>query len=373
MDKEKEVKNIISSLVSVFKKALNTAVERPLFALSVVVNVGVVMFIASKFLGGGSGKQGPRYRSPTVVKVEKAVEGQVPRSETYAGKVHAKSVVPILSEASGRIKEVLFNDGDVVRKGDVLVVMDDGQAKATLSATTAQLKLRRAERAKQQALVKGGSLSKAALEIADAQYEEAMARVENAQLALDAMRIKAPFDGKMGLIRVHAGAHVQPNQEIARIVSMGGAYVEFEVPEREVRHIKLGQEATALSKGFDLLPIALKITAISPYSDPVSHTVQIRASLADSKNVQDGAYAEVRINLASDGTGVVVPQEAFESLDSDYLYVLFNGRAVKKHVVRGHERDGLVQVVHGVSVGDLVIVDPVSYLTDGLPVRLEGK
>ena len=63
----------------------------------------------------------------------------------------------------------------------------------------------------------------------------------------------------------------------------------------------------------------------------------------------------------------------FESLDSDYLYVLFNGRAVKKHVVRGHERDGLVQVVHGVSVGDLVIVDPVSYLTDGLPVRLEGK
>jgi membrane fusion protein (multidrug efflux system) len=358
-----DLKHRTSSLLAVRKLAL----------ASFLINGVMILFVLFKFLGSfwkGDGVS-PKYRSSVIASVVHAQQGKIIRSETYAGTIQAENAVSILSEFQGRIKEILFKDGDRVQKGDVLIVMEDGQAKAAVQAAEASLKIQAVENKKNKHLVEKGALSKAVLEASEARYDEAYAKLENTRLSLDATRIKAPFDGVMGFLKLSVGSHVSPNQEIARIVSDKKTFVEFQVPEKEIRNMRVGQEVSVLSKGFDLLPVSAKISAVSPYSDPTSHTVQVRAFLEEGALVQDGAFAEVRIDLGEEEQAVTVPQEAFESLDSDYIYVFREGRAVKKNVIKGYEKDGMVQIVHGLDVGEVVIVDPVSSLTDGLPVRVE--
>jgi membrane fusion protein (multidrug efflux system) len=335
--------------------------------------LGVVVVVLFVRLLGPFWKKGavtPRYRLAPLVTVVPVQQGKIARSELYAGIVKAENAVYILSEFQGRIKDILFKDGDRVRKGDVLVLMEDSQARAAVQTAEAQLKLQAIERKKNKILVEKHVMSSASLEAYEARYDEAKARLENAKVSLEATRIKAPFDGIMGLLKVSVGSHVSPHQDIARIVSDKRRFIEFQIPEKEVRNVRVGQDLSVLSKGFDLLPVYAKISAISPYSDPGSHTVQVRALLEEGASLQDGAFAEVRIDLGEEERAVTVPQEAFESLDSDYLYVLHDGKAMKKNVVKGYAKDGMVQVVYGLNVGEMVIVDPVSSLNDGVRVRI---
>lgn len=316
-----------------------------------------------------------RERSAMVIQVSTVKQEPIARKKTFSGTIKAISAVQIISEIPGRIKKINFKQGEIVTKGTILIQLDDRQAKALLAEAEAQVKVTQANYDRQLILFNKSFGAKSALEQAQGQLASALASQEKARVNNKLTRIKAPFDGKIGLINVSEGASVSPNQEITRLVSSNPMEVEFNVPEADVKDIHLEQDVDVLAEGYDSLPVIGKITAIAPYSDPVAHTITVKAMIDNSENkFRDGAFASVTISLAYDENAIVVSKEAIvHERDQDFVFVIVNNRAQQRSVIVGVTDESRAQITDGLKPGEIVAIDPVELLSDGIPVRIDTQ
>lgn len=344
---------------------------------SLMVNGGVVFmswpYLKTFFQRVDQEKTSMRVRHAVNVKASSVKQQEVLRKQTFSGVVKAAYVVPIMAEVQGRIKKINFHQGQSVKKDQLLIQLDDEQAKNSLKEAMAQLKVNRSNYSRQVQLKAKGYGSSAAFEKAEAEMMSAGAQVEKARIHLKYTRIMAPFDGDIGLVNISEGAQVQTGQEITRLVSNSSLMVEFQVPEAEVRYIQQGQEAEVLVEGFDALPVPSFITAIEPYSDPIAHTITIKAKLDNpDKKFRDGAYARVTVALSTENQAIVIPKEAYMREDEqDFVFVIENGRAMKRPITVGIRDSDFIQVTEGLKPGEVVITDQGELLTDGFPVKID--
>jgi membrane fusion protein, multidrug efflux system len=299
--------------------------------------------------------------APIKVRVATVKMQPITRKITINGTTKASDVVPIVSDFPGTITSINFKQGDLVKKGDVLVQLDDRPARAELQQASAQLKQLQAILTRQKILAEKKYSAASVLEKAEADVASAQANVAKASLALQKTQILAPFDGEIGLRNVSVGSHVDPNHEITRLVRSDPLEVDFHVPESEVISLFEGQELEILVEGYDILPMIGKILAVEPYSDPIGHTVRVRAELENPENkIKDGAFARVTIPLTKSENALVIPIEAVHH--RGFVFVLNDDRLVARAVTLSAQENGLVEVTEGLKLGETVIVDPVESL-----------
>jgi membrane fusion protein (multidrug efflux system) len=187
------------------------------------------------------------------------------------------------------------------------------------------------------------------------------------------MKIKAPFEGEIGLFSISEGAQINPGQEITRLVRSDPMNVEFQVPESEVKDIHVDDEVQVLVEHADVLPVNGVIKAIEPYADPATHSTRVIANLDNSEGkFRDGSFASVTLFLSRDDEAIVVPKESIvHDGDQDFVYIVVNGRARQRPVIISFQDKGKVKI-EGVNEGDVVVTDPVELLVDGIPVQPEA-
>lgn len=320
---------------------------------------------ASPGKAGGSGGGG------TPVELGKPEKLNWQKSVTAIGSLRSDESVIVRAEQSGRITALNFNEGQPVRKGQVLVQLDDSVARAELEQARANQKLGKAKFDRAAELKERNFISGQAKDEAENVMRVADATVSLAEAKLTKLTIKAPFAGTIGLRTASTGDYVKDGQDIVNLEKTDPIKVDFKVPEIFQSKISVGQ---ALSVALDALPgkpFTGKVYAVNPQLDTAGRAVVLRAQMDNrSGALKPGMFARVRLTLSDTAETVVVPEQSVAMQGEDQImFKVVDGRAMRTKVEVGQRRDGKVEIVDGVSGGDTIVVAGWQRLRDGVAVR----
>lgn len=319
--------------------------------------------------GAGSG-------APRGLPVEAAIVESVsfPRGLSAIGSLLSDESTMVSAEVAGRITEILFSEGQPVKKGDVLVKLDDAVAQAELGQAQANLALAQSRYDRSNRLQNAGFVSAEAKEDASNALKLQQASVELAQAKLDKTRVIAPFDGVIGLRGVSVGEFVSPGQNIAPLEAVAVLKADFRLPEKNVADVAIGQ---VLELNVDALPERLfegQVYAISPLIESGGRSVLVRAKVDNAAGqLYPGMFARVQL-ITSESQALVIPEAALApSGQSQYAYRIVEGASERVLVEIGERREGLVEIVSGLQAGDLVVVSGLQRMRNKAPVTVQGE
>lgn len=317
---------------------------------------------------GGGGARG------VAVELAKVQEVSFPRGLSAIGTLKANESTMVSAEIAGRVASINFQEGQPVKKGQLLVQLDDSVASAELAQAQANLALAKSRADRSGRLQSAGFVSKEAIEDSQNNLLLQQAAFKLAQAKFNKTKIEAPFDGIVGLRNVSIGEYVTAGQDIAPIESIKTLKADFRLPERYVGDIKLNQilelkvdaRAGQLFRG--------EVYAISPLIEEGGRSILIRARVDNQDGLLlPGMFARVQL-ITSKSEAVVVPEAALApSGQSQYVYRMTDGKAERVVVSIGERRDGLVEVLKGLKPGDLIVVAGLQRIRNGAAITPIGK
>lgn len=287
------------------------------------------------------------------------------------GSLKSRDSVMIRPEITGRIAEINFTEGGPVEQGQILIQLDDAIARAELEQAEAALGLARSQFNRARQLTEQGFISTQARDESASELKVREASVSMARAQLDKTRIKAPFDGLIGLRDVSRGDYVNAGQDLVPLESIDPLNVDFRIPEQYMGQVQVGSR---IHLRFDALPDVSRdgiVGAISPVVETGGRSILLRASVPnDDGALRPGMFARVDLRFA-DHEALVVPEASIApSGEGNAVYVVEEGQVRKVDVVLGVRRDGQVEVVGGVEEGDEILVSGLQKVSDGTPVEV---
>jgi membrane fusion protein (multidrug efflux system) len=298
------------------------------------------------------------------------------------GTLRSRQSVTLRPEVSGRIAQIGFADGARVRRGQLLVQLDDVLQRAELSQAQAQLSIARANLNRNQELVAENFVAQRVLDESQANLQVAEAQVALAQARLQRMRVTAPFDGTVGLRSINLGEYVKDGADLVNLEDTSALTVDFRLPERYQTRIAAGQ---SVQVQLDALPgqsFVARVQAVDPLLDANGRSVAVRAVLppAPAGDLRPGMFARVLTVFSVDEAALVVPEEALVPQGGkQFVFKLEKegeGDAAKlvsrrTEVQLGVRQGAQVQVLAGLAEGDTVVVAGQQRLQrDGTAVRV---
>lgn len=295
-----------------------------------------------------------------------------PMQETImaTGTLRADESVEVRAEISGKLMKIHFQEGSAVRAGELLVSINDAELRASLQRAVYRRELADLKTSRLSTLRNLGGVTQQDFDIAVSELNVLTAEVAVIEAQLAHTEIRAPFDGVVGLRSVSEGAFVTPATRIATFQRLDRLKVDFSVPERYAPAISLDNEVTITVAGSNQ-PLVGRIYAIEPLVDAATRTMQIRAICSNPSGRQfAGGFVSVKLNLASIPAAILVPSLAVAPGAADQsVFVVENGQARRRVVRTGTRSDSAVQIIEGLSPGDLVIVSGLQQIRPGQAVR----
>ena len=238
---------------------------------------------ASAPAGGASAPGGaPRGGGIPSVEVAKVEASRLQDDAQAVGSLRSKQNVMLRPEVSGRVQTLGFTDGTRVRKGDVIMQLEDGLQRAEIRQAEAQMSIARANFKRNSELVAQNFVAQRVLDESGASLQVAEAQVSLACARWDRMRVVAPFDGTVGIRNVNIGDYVKDGADLVNLEDLSSMFVDFRLPERFVGKLRREQ---AIEMQLDAMPGRLfkaKIDAIDPQLDANGRSVLIRAVLPNT-------------------------------------------------------------------------------------------
>ncbi len=287
------------------------------------------------------------------------------------GSILANESVELTSEISGRVTRINFREGSRVRKGDLLLQINDADLQAQFNRASAQLKLAQDTEARQKKQLAIEAISQEEYEAALNRLNTAKADVQLIQAQIDKARIQAPFDGVIGLRSVSEGAYLNAGSRIATLVSINPVKIDFAVPERYQSLLSKEQPVLFRVQG-ESDAYSGRIYAVEPQIDTEIRSVRCRAlSPNPDGRIKPGAFAQVRITLQKLEDALMIPSESLiPDAQNQSVFVVRNGRALDTTVVIGLRTADKVQIVSGLAAGDTVMTTGLLQVRPGSTVKV---
>jgi RND family efflux transporter MFP subunit len=309
-----------------------------------------------------------------------ALQPAVWRAEiSVPASVAAEQAAALAAERPGRVVAVLYESGQPVAAGAVLVRLDDGPEAAQLALDGAKLTEADDALAREKKLLTIAGASRAALEQAAADAAEASAQVTYDQAVLAQLRVVAPFAGRLGIRTVSAGDYVAQGQVVARITQAAPLRVLFSVPQTEAGGVALGDSFAFSAPALDGT-LAGKITALSPEVDTQTNARDAEGVVTDPAGaLLPGMFGTVTLATGVAQAAFTVPPAALnDSALGPFLFVLdprendFSLRTV--YVTKLGDAGAKTYVAAaGLRAGEKVLAIGGFKLTDGASVSLQGQ
>lgn len=319
------------------------------------------------------------------------VEGAAARMDTLSvtveavGSLEARSRVEVKPEIAGRVSEILFDEGDSVRAGQVLVRLDRGRLAAELSAARASVSRARVEAEnlerqlrRNDSLLARGAISEQAYDDLETSYASAQAGLEEAEANLALARenledatIRAPFDGRVGVRSFDPGDYLAVGTSMFTVVDDDPLEIRFSVPERYLGQLELGSEIDVRVQSAPDRTVEGQLEFVSPYVNAASRSVELRALIPNADAVlRPGQFATVELQL-EERPAVLVPEAALLPREEGAtVFLVRGGAATPREVTMGLRRQGVVEILSGVSPGDTVVVAGQQRLEEGTAVAV---
>lgn len=281
--------------------------------------------------------------------------------------------VDLSFETSGKVVEINFEEGSMVKKGQLLAKVNDRQLQAQLQRLLAQLKLAEDRVFRQSALLERDAVSKEAYEQVKTDLATLKADIDIVKANIELTELRAPFDGVIGLRQISVGSYASPTTLVAKLTKIAPLKVQFSVPERYANQIKRGTKLTFNIEGkLDAFPA--EVYAVESTIDPTMHNFMVRALYPNIGHVLlPGRYASIRLKKQEIPNAIAIPSEAIvPEMGKDKVFVYKSGKAQPVEVITGLRTDAEVQVVRGLQMGDTILVSGTLQLRTGLPVTLDN-
>jgi membrane fusion protein (multidrug efflux system) len=309
-----------------------------------------------------AGAGGPQ--RPVSVEVAKVETTKLVDETQSVGSLRSNQGVMLRPEVGGRVSQVMFRDGQRVKKGQVLVQFDDQLPAAQVMQAQAELSIARANHTRNKELVAQNFISKRSLDESEAALQVAEAKLSLAQATLQRLKVLAPFDGVAGLRQINVGDYLKDGADMVNIEDIDAVLLDFRLAERFQTKVKPGQKAQV---SFDALPgkqFTALVQAIDPLIEANGRSVGVRACI-DNRQMQlrPGMFARVSAVFGERPNAMVVPEEAI---------VPQGGRSFVVKVVAGPNKDefmservavkiglrqpGKVEILEGLTLEDTVVV-----------------
>ena len=287
------------------------------------------------------------------------------------GTARANESVTLTAKVTDTVRSVNFEDGQFVESGDVLVQLTNTEESALLDEARANLADARRQLERARNLGQQGLISKSSVDEAEAREEALAARLETIVARLDDRLIRAPFSGLLGFRQVSPGTLLTPTTTIATLDDISVIKLDFTIPEVSLSRIEAGDKVLARSASWPDRTFAGSVRTIGSRIDPVTRAVSVRATIPnDDGALRPGMLLSVRLQT-SERMATLIPERAIDALrDKNYAYVIEDGVARQRDVTLGLRRDGWVEVIDGLVVGELVITEGLLKIRDGSSVRL---
>jgi multidrug efflux system membrane fusion protein len=329
------------------------------------------------------------------VLVSKATEKEMAVQIRAIGNVQPYSKVSIRSQLTGQLLQVHFQEGQEVRKGDLLCTIDPrmahaalAQARAILARDEALLENARIEFAREEKLFDSALISQDEFDKTRANLDTLKgtvlgdrAAITNAELNVEFTSIRSPVDGVTGNLLINPGNIVKaPDDSILTINQIHPIYVSFAVPEqllpeirKELRDKALGVEATF--QNMSVVAPEGRLTFIDNAVDPTTGMIQLKATFLNENNaLWPGQFVQVALTLSTQPHAVVVPSPAVQmGQNGEYIYVVRADQTVEmRPVTTGISRDGETVVASGLKVAETVVTDGQLRLVPGAKVSVQA-
>lgn len=308
---------------------------------------------------------------PVPVEAREVLVEPLNENVSVIGSIRSNESVVLKPEIAGIVVKIGFHEGSIVNQGALLVALDDSVNQAEVHRAEAELKI--AERTYERAseLLERQAGTERVRDEALARLESAMATLELEQVKLEKTRILAPFSGALGLRQVSVGTYVTPGQPLVNLEDIETVKVDFNVAERYLNALKPGQDIEVRVDPFPDRVFAGEIYAIDPQIDVNGRSISVRARVPNTERLlRPGLFARVTVAINVRETAIRIPEEAIIPRgDERHVFRIIDGKAVMTKVEIGTRRDGLVEIVDGLSAGDIVVTAGHQKIRDGAPVN----
>ena len=361
----------------------------------------LIMMLLVVLLGGCGSRESASIEKSTSPSVQMSEEKQVevvevvPKAISYSlsavGSLKTPEYVKISPKRAGIIEKILAKEGDRVRRGQVLVQLDDTDARlqveradANVRQVEASLETNRNTLLRYQKLLESKVIPQQTyddltlkVKLDEARLALAKAELNLAKQNLLDHRIVSPIDGVINLKIASLGEHVNvaPKDEILTIVQMDPLELEFYVPENWAGRIRQGSSIQFTVKAYSEERYSATLQFISPTADPSTRNVKMKAIAPNPHyRLKPGYFAEVTFSVGGNPNGIAIPESALFSLEGKvFVYVVKQGIAHRREVETGTRFDGKVEIVKGVQKGEQVVTVGHEQLTEGMKVKIGKK
>jgi membrane fusion protein (multidrug efflux system) len=303
------------------------------------------------------------------------------------GTLQAVNGVDVSGAAAGLVKDIAFQSGQEVKRGQALVRLDTDVELSELRSAEAELMLARTSFDRSAALQRSNTVSVSALERAEADHKVRQARVAALHAQIGKKTITAPFDGVVGLRKIDLGQYLQPGQVIVNLQDLSMMLCDFTVSQKDLSLLATGQTVRMSTDSRPGESFDGTITAIEPLVDAKTGMVSVQASFPNpDRRLRPGLFVRVEIERPASDKVVTIPASAVTyNLHGDAVFVVRDGegaKSVERAMVKlGERRDGMVIIRQGIAAGDRVVTSGQVKLENGSlvqvaeddPLKLPGK
>ncbi len=347
------------------------------------------------------GKAGP-------VKAMTVREEAIPVTYVATGTVRARESATISPQIMGRVLEVKVREGDVVKKGDLLLVIDDSQVKAGVRAAKGMVDeaekalveveaaIKQAESAKNLAektykrfkklyeekiisqqefdevetkyemAVRQLEIARAKKAQVEAKLDQAKAGLEQAKVSFQYTRVRAPFDGIVAKKFTDPGNLVSPGVPLFVIDRVGAYQLVVEIPEQYSRKVKVGDKVTVDVESAGLVGVAGTVSDVVPALNPSTRSFTVKVDLPEDKPVRSGMFGRASFAVG-EKKGIFLPEKALVRVGGyEGAYLLTEENIARFMMIRtGLRKDGKVEILSGLVPGQRVVISGLDGLKDG--------
>jgi len=288
------------------------------------------------------------------------------------GSILSNESLELKSESSGKVTSINFKEGSQVRKGELLVQINDEEIKAQIEKQRYMQKLNKDNEYRQRQLFNKDAISQEEYDNALNRLNTTISDIKVLEAQLKKTRVYAPFDGIIGLRYVSEGAYVTPSTTIATLYNNSPAKIEFAVPSRYSALMTAGKKIRFSIENDTSRIFVGDVYAIEPRINEDTRTLTLRA-LADNKSgaLIPGQFVKVDLILDSRPNALLIPTQAvIPGQGGQTVFIARAGKAKEIAIQTGIRTNVNIEVVSGLSPGDTVITTGLLQIRDQLPIQI---
>ena len=294
---------------------------------------------------------------PVPVETSAPVRGDVYAMYTGTAPIEAFAEADVIAKVGGEIRQLLVEEGDAVKKGQVLARLDGERLRLELNESEAKLRKLQRDYERNVDLQAKGLISDGDFEKIKYEMEALEAAFNLASLELDYTQVRAPIDGVIAERFVKMGNTISEGDALFRVTSLDPLVAYLHVPEREYRNIVAGQPVGIEIDALRGETIIATVSRVSPIIDPQTGTFKITIEISDEKRrMKPGMFGRIGVIYDVHENALQIPRSALvEDEGAASVFVVDGDRAVRRAVDTGYGNRGMVEIVSGLQEGDQVV------------------